>query len=113
AVPPAIKTIGPPVDASTRGTWLAKRGRFVEDCDPPTYDQRHRAIGDLAAYSENRYLGRYHTDETIPSPYFDITITNLSAAQLREDLTFTYLHSPIRDEEGYAKMGIGTLIKAM
>lgn len=113
ALPTAMKTIGPPADGSTRGTWLAERGRFEEDCDPPTYDQRHRAIGDLAAYSENRYLGRYHTDETIPSPYFDTTIAELSAAQLRDDLTFTYLHSPIRDEEGYGTMGIGTLIKAL
>ncbi len=106
-----MKTIGMPAEGSTRGTWLAERGRFVEDHEPPTYDERHRVFGDLARFSENRYLGRYHTDETIPSPYFDPSITDLNGATLREDLYFTYLHSP--SDRDYTTMGIGTLIQAI
>ena len=60
---------------------------------------------------EHRYHGKYHTDETIPSPYFDTRITTLDEALLREDLVFTYLHSP-RDED-YLSMGTGTLAQAI
>jgi hypothetical protein len=87
------------------------RGRFKEDREPPSYDQRHRVFGDLARFSENRYLGRYHTDETIPSPYFDLAIADANGATLRDDLYFTYLHSP--GDRDYTTMGIGTLIQAM
>jgi hypothetical protein len=111
ALPTAMKTIGPPLEGSTRGTCLAKRGRFDEDREPPTYDQRHKVFGDLASFSENRYLGRYHTDETIPSGYFDASIASLADAQERDDLLFTYLHSP--NDQDYTTMGIGTLIQAM
>jgi hypothetical protein len=111
ALPTAMKTIGPRVEGSTRGTWLAERGQFPEDREPPTYDQRHRALGDLARFSENRYLGGYHTDETIPSPYFDPSITKLAEAILRDDLYFTYLHSP--GDPDYTRMGVGTLIQAL
>jgi hypothetical protein len=112
ALPTAMRTIGAPAEGSTRGTWLAERGQFEEYREPPTYDQRHRAFGpDLARFSENRYLGRYHTDETIPSPYFDLSITDANGATLREDLYFTYLHSP--GDRDYTTMGIGTLVQAM
>jgi hypothetical protein len=93
ALPTAMKTIGPPVEGGTRGTWLAERGRFAEDREPPTYDERHKVFDNLARFSENRYLGGYHTDETILSPYF------------------TYLHSP--GDPDHTKMGIGTLIQAL
>lgn len=111
ALPTAMWTIGPPAEGSTRGTWLADRGRFQEDREPPTFEERRRVFADLARFSENGYLGRYHTDETIPTPYFDVTITDLDGAQLRDDLVFTYLHSP-RDPD-YTSMGIGTLIRAI
>jgi hypothetical protein len=111
ALPTAMKTVGAPAEGGTRGTWLAERGRFDEDREPPTYDQRHKVFGDLTHFSENRYLGRYHTDETIPSPYFDASITDLTGASLRDNLYFTYLHSP-RDPD-YTTMGIGALIQAM
>lgn len=112
ALPTAMRTIGAPAEGSTRGTWLAGRGQFDEDREPPTYDQRHRAFGpDLAGFSENRYLGRYHTDETIPSAYFDLSITDANGATLREDLYFTYLHSP--GDRDYTTMGIGTLVQEL
>ncbi len=111
ALPTAMKTIGPPLEGSTRGTWLAERGQFPEDREPPTFDQRHRVFGSLARFSENRYLGRYHTDETIPSVYFDESITDLADARLRDDLFFTYLHS--HGDPDYTSMGIGTLIQAI
>jgi hypothetical protein len=109
ALPTAMRTVGPPAEGRTRGTWLAERGRFAEDREPPTYDERHRVFDDLACFSENRYLGRYHTDETIPSPYFDEAITDLAGAALRDDLFFTYLHSP--GDRDYITMGIGTLTR--
>lgn len=87
ALPTAMKTIGVPAEGSTRGTWLGERGQFEEDREPPTYDQRHRAFGDLARFSENRYLGRYRTDETIPSPYFDPSITDLSGRACEKTCT--------------------------
>jgi hypothetical protein len=111
ALPTAMKTIGPPEEGGTRGTWLAERGRFAEDREPPTYDERHRVFDNLARFSENRYLGSYHTDETIPSPYFDASITRLTEARLRDDLFFTYLHSP--GDPDYTKMGVGNLIHAL
>jgi hypothetical protein len=106
-----MRTIGAPVDGSTRGTWLAERGRFEEDTDPPTFEVRQRVFRELVRYSENRYLGKYHTDETIPSPYFDPSITSLEMAKERDDLFFTYLHSP-RDPD-YLSMGTGTLAQAI
>jgi hypothetical protein len=111
ALPTAMKTIGMPAEGSVRGTWLTERGLFEEDREPPTYDQRHRVFGDLARFSENRYQGRYHTDETIPSPYFDSSITDLNGATLREDMYLTYLHSP--GDRDYTTMGIGELSRAM
>jgi len=111
ALPTAMKTISPPVEGSTRGTWLAARGLFAEDHEPPTYDQRHQVFGSLAGFSENRYLGRYHTDETIPSVYFEKSITDVAEARLRDDLYFTYLHSP--GDPDYTAMGLGTLVRVM
>ncbi len=111
ALPTAMKTIGPPIEGSTRGTWLAERGQFPEDSEPPTYEQRQRVFGALAGFSENRYLGCYHTDETIPSIYFDPSITKLAEATPKDNLYFTYLHSP--GDPDYTRMGIGTLIEAL
>jgi hypothetical protein len=109
ALPKAMRTIGPRHESSTRGTWLAERGSFPEDKEPPTYNERHRAIGDLAAYSENRYRGLYHTDETIPSPYFDPSLDRREVVPVREDLFFTYLHQ--RKDDDYLTMGLGKEIE--
>lgn len=111
ALPTAMKTIGVPQVGSTRGTWLVERGRFAEDKEPPTYEVRERVFRELVGYSENRYHGKYHTDETIPSPYFDATLTTLNEARQRDDLVFTYLHSPKDDD--YLSMGTGTLAQAI
>jgi hypothetical protein len=105
ALPKAMRTIGPPADGSTRGTWLARRGTFSEDREPPTFEQRQQYFGDLAQFSENRYLGLYHTDETIPSLYFDERVQRREDLSVREDLFFTYLHS-LTDED-YLAMGLG------
>lgn len=111
ALPTAMRTIGPPLAASTRGTWLEPWGRFPEDLEPPTYEVRQRVFGDLAEYSQNRYIGTYHTDETIPSPYFDPNIRTLESAPRRDDLYFTYLHST--QDPDYLTMGIGKLVQAI
>jgi hypothetical protein len=111
ALPTAMRTIGIQQPASTRGTWLGERGAFPEDKDPPTYEVRERVFRELVNFSENRYYGKYHTDETIPSPYFDTSITTLEMARLRDDLVFTYLHSPTDDD--YLTMGTGTLARAI
>lgn len=111
ALPTAMRTIGIPQPGSTRGTWLAERGQFPEDRDQPPYEARERGFRELVGYSENRYHGAYHTDQTIPSSYFDVSITTLATAGSRDDLVFTYLHSPA--DEDYLSMGIGTLAQAI
>jgi hypothetical protein len=110
ALPKAMRTIGPPSDGSTRGTWLASRGSFEEDREPPTFEQRRQYFGDLALFSENRYKGRYHTDETIPSVYFDEGLWKLEDIRVRDDLFFTYLHQ--RADADYQGMGLGEEIAA-
>jgi hypothetical protein len=105
ALPKAMKTIGIPTQGSTRGTWLAERGSFPEDKEPPTFDARQRVFGDLAHFSENRYKGLYHTDETIPSTYFDPDLWRHEDLVERDDLYFNYLH--LQTEEDYLSMGIG------
>lgn len=111
ALPAAMKTIGPPVDGSFRGTWLAERGTFAEDIEPPSYEQRERHIGELAQFSENRYLGLYHTDHSIPTAYFDDGLWRREDLDKRDDLYFTYLHS--RSDDDYESMGLGEQIAAM
>ncbi len=91
ALPTAMKTIGPPMDGS-RGTWLAPHGTFDEDKEPPTFEPRPRYFGDLAQFSEKRYKGRYHTDHTIPSTYFDESLWRAEELPERDDLYFNYLH---------------------
>lgn len=108
ALPTAMKTIGPPCDGSTRGTWLVPRGTFSEDIEPPTFEQRQRCFGELATYSENRYRGLYHTDHTIPSSYFDEGLWERERLPARDDLYFTYLHS--RADADYQAMGLGVEI---
>src|SRR5262249_30595233 len=71
ALPKAMKTIGPQQQCGTRGTWLAPHGSFEQDKEPPTFEQRRRNFGSLADFSPNRYKGLYHTDHTVPTPYFD------------------------------------------
>jgi hypothetical protein len=110
ALPTAMRTIGPPCEGSLRGTWLGHRGRFPEDQEKPSFEVRERVFGKLVQYSENRYLGAYHTDQTIPSAYFDTRIRDLPSAG-EQELLFTYLHSP-RDED-YLTMGTGTLARAI
>ena len=105
ALPRAMRTIGPQEAEGSRGTWLAPRGSFKEDKEPPTYEQRQRYFGDLAAFSENRYKGRYHTDHTIPSPYFNEALLKTEELPVRDDLYFTYLHD--RADADYQSMGLG------
>lgn len=105
AVPTAMGLIGAPVAGSGRGTWLADWGSFPEDKEPPTFDRRHARFRHLAKYSENRYKGRYHTDITIPSDYFEEELWELEEIGERDDLYFTYLHSLA--DEAYESMGIG------
>jgi hypothetical protein len=102
----AMKTVGPPEEGNGRGTWLVERGSFPEDAEPPGYEERRRYFDDLAAFSENRYRGLYHTDETIPSAYFDEGLWRREDLAVRDDLYFTYLHC--RDDEDYLSMGLGS-----
>lgn len=71
ALPKAMKTISPLQEGSNRGTWLASYGSFEQDKVPPTFEQRERYFADLASFSPNRYKGLYHTDHTVPTPYFN------------------------------------------
>jgi hypothetical protein len=101
----AMKTIGPPIEGSDRATWLSPRGTFPEDREPPCFDDRDRYFGDLASFSENRYKGLYHTDETIPSAYFDEALWRREELRERDDLYFTYLDR--LSDEDYQSMGVG------
>lgn len=109
ALPKAMKTIGPRKSGSTRGTWLVERGTFPEDREPPTFDQRSRYFRDLAPFSENRYKGLYHTDETIPTVYFEEGLWRREDIRERDDLYFTYLHQ-LTDKD-YLSMGLGEVIQ--
>ena len=101
----AMETIAAPVGGSGRATWLAERGTFPEDSDRPPFEERKSVFGELARFSENRYKGLYHTDQTIPSSYFDEGLWRREDLNERDDLFFTYLHS-LADEH-YEIMGIG------
>ena len=82
-----------------------ERGRCPEDRDPPAFEARRELFGQLASYSENRYGGLYHTDHTIPSPYFDESLWRSEDLSVRDDLYFTYLHS--LSDQDYLGTGIG------
>jgi len=101
----AMETIGVRVAGSGRGTWLMERGKCREDKDPPAFEARQTLFGEFASYSENRYFGLYHTDHTIPSPYFDERLWRREELPIRDDLFFTYLHS--LSDEDYLGTGIG------
>jgi hypothetical protein len=105
ALPKAMKTIGPPHEGSTRGTWLAPFGSFREDKEPPTYEHRERYFANLAPFSPNRYYGFYHTDHTVPTPYFDEALWRRGELRVRDDLYFTYLHD--LGDPDYQTMGLG------
>jgi hypothetical protein len=107
ALPKAMKTIGPPYAGSTRGTWLVERGTFPEDKEPPDFDEREKYFGELANFSENRYRGLYHTDQTIPTVCFNEGLWRREDIPERDDLVFTYLHQ--RTEQDYLSMGLGEL----
>jgi hypothetical protein len=109
ALPKAMKTIGPPRADNRRGTWLVERGKISEDKEPPTFEQRRQYFGDLAAFSENRYAGLYHTDHTIPSDYFNEGLWRREDLKEQDDLYFTYLHQPADDD--YVTMGLGEEIE--
>lgn len=109
ALPKAMRTIDIPRQGSTRGTWLIERGGCPEDTEPPTYEGRQRVFGELAQFSENRYRGLYHTDETIPLPYFDPDLWRREDLVERDDLFFNYLH--LQSEEDYLTMAIGMEIE--
>jgi hypothetical protein len=106
----AMRTIGPPVEGASRGTWLAAHGTFEEDRAPPPYDERTRHFREMAAYSENRYMGLYHTDESIPTHFFRDDLWRREDLVVRDDLYFTYLHS--KNDGDYLSMGLGDIIDA-
>jgi hypothetical protein len=108
ALPTAMKTIGPPQTGSIRGTWLAPHGSYQQDREPPTFEQRQRYFDDLAQYSPNGYKGRYHTDHTVPSSYFDEGVWRSEDIPVRDDLFFTYLHAP--SDVDYLSMGVGLTV---
>lgn len=101
----AMRTIGPHEVGSSRGTCLAEHGAFPEDLAPPPFAERPNYFGDLAAFSENRYRGLYHTDQTIPSIYFDEGLWRREDIEERDDLYFTYLHD--KSDRDYLAMGLG------
>lgn len=111
ALPTAMRSIGPPGIRSPQGTWLMPRGTFPEDTDPPSDDVRRVVLGNVSGFSENRYHGRYHTDETIPVPYFEPSLVGIESPPLRDELSFTYLHQ-LADPD-YPSTGVGLMASRM
>lgn len=109
ALPKAMKTIGPRPQNGSRGTWLAPHGTFEADKEPPTFAQRQRYFGSLAAFSPNRYHGLYHTDHTVPTPYFNEALWRREDLEVRDDLYFTDLHD--LDDADYQSMGLGVELR--
>lgn len=103
AVPMAMRTIlTAERESAIPGTRLAGRRPDDESMIPDA--ERDAVLRDLAPYSENQYIGQYHTDITVPSEYFTDSFSRPVAAA-DHNLFFTYLHSS--SDSDYASMGVG------
>lgn len=109
ALPTAMKTIQVASRGRIPGTWLVERPP-PDVRDEEEEERRRAAFGtSLAGFDEDKYRGRYHTDQTIPAEYFDPSPTKPANAD-DHDLVFTYLHR--ESDEDYRTMGLGEEILA-
>jgi hypothetical protein len=103
ALPTAMRTIYKASQGDRPGTHLAER----EQSPPPTgvsEEERSKILGRaLCPYSEDFYYGRYDTDVTIPSEYFNPSPACPHSKE--HQLLFTYLHR--ETDKDYVCMGIG------
>lgn len=106
ALPTAMRTIYTASRGKLPGTKLAERGKTPLP-DGISEEKRAEILKEFCPYSEDYYWGRYHTDVTIPSEYFNLGLKVPPAD--KEKLCFTYLHR--RSDEDYESMGTGETLK--
>jgi hypothetical protein len=103
ALPLAMRTIATASRGKIPGTWLIPR-EAASAGGSQTESERQKALNDLTPYNEDRYQGKYHTDQTIPAEYFDPS-PDRPLGLVDHDLYFTYLHRA--SDPDYASMGLG------
>lgn len=106
ALPLAVRTILNASKGPIPGTRLVARQEGEAspfEALPPDVAKRLAA---LLQFSAREYEGNYHTDQTIPSAYFDVQaqITNFPV----KPLLFTYLFD--ESDEDFTSMGLGERI---
>jgi hypothetical protein len=99
----AMKTI----HKASQGTRPGTRLGLCDASSHLTGEARESALRDMAAFNERVYYGQYHTDVTVPSPYFD-PAAHKPADSPELELLFTYLHD--HDDSDYDLMGVGAEI---
>jgi hypothetical protein len=106
ALPLAMRTIQTASRGRIPGTWLIGRQSTPAE-DDESENERRAALRDLSEYDEDRYQGKYHTDQTVPAEYFDPG-PDRPAGLADHDLYFTYLHR--ESDLDYQSMGLGEAI---
>lgn len=90
----AMHTINDASRRAFRCTWLIPRS------DEPNCKASVGVGGVLGAFSSRHYEGKYHTDYTIPSEFFDT-----QSSDGRYSLSLSYLHDPTDPE--YLDIAVG------
>jgi hypothetical protein len=101
----AMKTIRKASLGARPGTHLLARDASCKLAG----DLRNAALRDMTNFNERTYCGQYHTDVTVPGPYFDPAVEK-PAASAEHDLLFTYLHD--HEDTDYGLMGLGEAVAA-
>jgi hypothetical protein len=95
----AMKTIHKASLGSRPGTRLLDQ----DASSKMSGDFRKAALRDMAGFNERTYCGQYHTDVTVPAPYFNPAAERPDSGE--HELLFTYLHDS--EDSDYGLMGLG------
>lgn len=106
ALPLAMRTIQTASRGRIPGTRLIPR-QSVPAENAETENRRQEVLRELSEYDEDRYQGKYHTDQTVPAEYFDPGLER-PAGLADHDLYFTYLHR--QSDPDSQSMGLGEAI---
>ena len=106
----AMRTIQNAAEAvSGKATWLLPATE--DSAKGPASPCPNTLSNRVAAYDCHEYAGFYHTDVTLPMPYFDPAVER--PADIREKrLDFTYLFVNSPDNPDFRTMGEGRPIRA-
>jgi len=102
ALPVAMRTIqfASKSPVGRRGSWLLpKQGG---DQGPPFCP---KSFSDVAGYDWRRYAGAFHTDHSIPSPFFRDVVDRPAEYSDFTTMDFSYLHDTA--EADYELIGLG------